>query len=181
VKEQLADEARRSALLLFPGGVNFSVYSRSASGVELVFFDREDDAGARAHHPDRSGDKPDLSLLARFRPRRETGAALWLSRPGAVRSRQPECASIPTRFCWTLTARGVVIPANYSREPRCAPGDNAATALKSVSSIRTYDWEGDTPPAPAGLPNHHLRDARARFHTPSQLRGFGKTAALMPA
>jgi pullulanase/glycogen debranching enzyme len=27
-----------------PGGVNFSVYSRSASGIELVFFDREDDA-----------------------------------------------------------------------------------------------------------------------------------------
>ena len=27
-----------------PGGVNFSVYSRSASGLDLVFFDREDDA-----------------------------------------------------------------------------------------------------------------------------------------
>jgi hypothetical protein len=27
-----------------PGGVNFSVYSRDASGVELLFFDREDDA-----------------------------------------------------------------------------------------------------------------------------------------
>ena len=26
-----------------PGGVNFSVFSRSAATVELVFFDREDD------------------------------------------------------------------------------------------------------------------------------------------
>src|SRR3982750_2003381 len=26
------------------GGVNFSLFSRTASGVELVFFDREDDA-----------------------------------------------------------------------------------------------------------------------------------------
>ena len=26
------------------GGVNFSLFSRSATGVELVFFDREDDA-----------------------------------------------------------------------------------------------------------------------------------------
>jgi isoamylase len=26
-----------------PGGVNFSVYSRNASGVELLLFDREDD------------------------------------------------------------------------------------------------------------------------------------------
>jgi hypothetical protein len=27
-----------------PGGVNFSVYCRSAAGIELVLFDREDDA-----------------------------------------------------------------------------------------------------------------------------------------
>ena len=29
---------------VFPGGVNFSVYSRNASGVEVLLFDREDDA-----------------------------------------------------------------------------------------------------------------------------------------
>ena len=29
---------------LVPGGVNFSVYSRDASDIELLFFDREDDA-----------------------------------------------------------------------------------------------------------------------------------------
>src|SRR2546422_10056491 len=29
-----------------PGGVNFSVFSRAASGVELLLFDREDDARA---------------------------------------------------------------------------------------------------------------------------------------
>ena len=28
---------------VFPGGVNFSVYSRNASGVELLLFNREDD------------------------------------------------------------------------------------------------------------------------------------------
>ena len=28
---------------VFPAGVNFCVYSRNASGVELVFFEREDD------------------------------------------------------------------------------------------------------------------------------------------
>src|SRR5882672_10234923 len=29
---------------VFPGGVNFSVYSRNASGVEVLLFDREHDA-----------------------------------------------------------------------------------------------------------------------------------------
>ena len=28
---------------VLPGGVNFSIYSRSAAGMELVFFDGEDD------------------------------------------------------------------------------------------------------------------------------------------
>jgi glycogen operon protein len=35
------------------GGVNFSLFSRSATGVELLFFDREDDARpARVIHFD---------------------------------------------------------------------------------------------------------------------------------
>src|SRR5271166_6392859 len=29
---------------LVPGGANFSVFSRSAAGIEVLFFDREDDA-----------------------------------------------------------------------------------------------------------------------------------------
>jgi glycogen operon protein len=29
---------------IFPGGVNFSIFSRDASGVELLLFDRKDDA-----------------------------------------------------------------------------------------------------------------------------------------
>jgi pullulanase/glycogen debranching enzyme len=29
---------------VFPGGVNFSVYSRRGNGIELLFFDREDDS-----------------------------------------------------------------------------------------------------------------------------------------
>ncbi len=42
-----ATTAGRSAPLgatVVPGGVNFSLFSRPASGVELVLFDREDDA-----------------------------------------------------------------------------------------------------------------------------------------
>ena len=33
---------------IFPDGVNFSVFSRGASGVELLLFDREDDPRPRA-------------------------------------------------------------------------------------------------------------------------------------
>jgi isoamylase len=42
--------------------------------------------------------------------------------------------------------RGVVVPMNYSRETAQIPGDNAATAMKSVVvDASKYDWEGDTP------------------------------------
>src|ERR1700722_3690367 len=44
--DEVARAGRCSPLgaTVMPGGVNFSIFSRSASGAELVFFDREDDA-----------------------------------------------------------------------------------------------------------------------------------------
>ena len=164
-------------------GVNFSVYSRNASGVELLFFDRGRRRTARPHDHDRSRDQPHLSLLARLRAGREAGAALRLSRPRAVRSRRAECDSIPPRFCSTRMAAAWLFPKNYSREAARLEGDNAATAMKSVVvDPRAYDWEGDTPLRRPASPDHHLRDARARLHAPSQFRRFGKQrAAPMPA
>jgi glycogen operon protein len=42
--------------------------------------------------------------------------------------------------------RAVAVPINYSREAGQRPGDNCATAMKSVvADPSAYDWEGDTP------------------------------------
>jgi glycogen operon protein len=42
--------------------------------------------------------------------------------------------------------RGVVMPKDHSREAAAQPGDNAATAMKSVVTDPTaYDREGDAP------------------------------------
>ena len=46
------------------GGVNFSLFSRTATGVELLFFDREDDAKPSRVVDPRSGPQSDLPLLA---------------------------------------------------------------------------------------------------------------------
>ena len=73
---------------VFPGGVNFSVFSRNASGVELLFFDREDDAQPARVIADRSRGQSHLSLLARIRAGCATGAALRISGAGAIRSRE---------------------------------------------------------------------------------------------
>lgn len=130
-------------------GVNFSVYSRNATGMELVFFDREDDK------------KP--SRIIQIDP-----FDLWSGRtyhywhvfvPGVregqlygYRAHGPYEPVRGMRFDSAKVlldpyGRGVVVPANYSREAAGKAGDNAAVAMKSVVvDTGKYDWQGDVPP-----------------------------------
>ena len=77
----------------------------------------------------------------------------------------------PTKVLLDPYGRGVVVPQSYSREAARKPGDNAATAMKSVVvDPRAYDWEGDAPLERPSARTDHLRDARARLHAASQFR-----------
>jgi pullulanase/glycogen debranching enzyme len=58
---------------IFPDGVNFSVFSRGASAVELLLFDREDDARPSRVIPIAPRDEPYVQLLARLPIRPATG------------------------------------------------------------------------------------------------------------
>ncbi len=127
------------------GGVNFSVYSRDASGMELLFFDREDDA------------KP--SRIVHIDPAANRTYHYWhVFVPGV----QPEqiygyraqgpfdpgngMRFDPAKVLLDPYGRGVVVPKNYSRDAASQPGDNASAAMKSVVvDTRAYDWEGDAP------------------------------------
>jgi glycogen operon protein len=127
------------------GGVNFSLFSRTAAGVDLLFFDREDDARpARVVPLD-----PVLNRTYHY----------WHTFVPGVRAGQvygyrvngPSAPLTGLRFDLTKVlldpyGRGVVVPRNYSPEPARQPGDNAATAMKSVVvDPSAYDWEGDKP------------------------------------
>jgi glycogen operon protein len=127
------------------GGVNFSLFSRNASGVELVLFDREDDARpARVVHLD-----PAINRTYHY----------WHTFVPAIRAGQiygyrvqgPFDPAIgmrfdPAKILLDPYGRSVVVPRNYSREAGRQPGDNCATAMKSVVvDPSSYDWEGDTP------------------------------------
>ncbi|HTL27717.1 MAG TPA: glycogen debranching protein GlgX, partial [Tepidisphaeraceae bacterium] len=53
----------------------------------------------------------------------------------------------PTKLLLDPYGRGVVVPDAHDRKSAAAPGDNSATAMKSVLvDPSTYDWEGDAPP-----------------------------------
>jgi glycogen operon protein len=130
---------------VLPGGVNFSVFSRSAASVELVFFDREDDTRpARVISIDFAANRS-YHYWHLFVPEVKPGQLY------GYRVEGPFDPSRGLRFDSTKVlldpyGRAVAVPKNYSRKAARLEGDNAATAMKSVVvDPRAYDWEGDTP------------------------------------
>jgi len=127
------------------GGVNFSLFSRTASTVELLLFDRDDDATP--------------SRTIRLDPATNRTYHYWHVfvpdiRPGQLYGYRVDGPSDPSRGLRFDAAkvlldpygRNVVVPKHYSREAAQRAGDNAATAMKSVVvDSSTYDWEGDLP------------------------------------
>ena len=167
---------------VLPGGVNFSVYSRNASGVELLLFDREDDAEpARVITIDPAMNRT-YHYWHVFVPDVKPGQ-LYGYRVYGPFDPASGMRFDPSKVLLDPYGRGVVVPKNYSRRRRARrEGDNAATAMKSVVvDPHAYDWEGDAPLHRRFLAHHHLRDARARLHPASQFRGCRKKpAAPMP-
>jgi glycogen operon protein len=127
------------------GGVNFSLFSRSATGVELLLFDREDDA------------KP--SRVIALDPVANRTYYYWHVFVPGVQAGQiygyrvsgPSDLGLGLRFDPSKVlldpySREAVVPDGYSREAASREGDNAATAMKGVVvDPALYDWEGDTP------------------------------------
>src|SRR5437899_1940544 len=123
------------------GGVNFSLFSRNASGVELLLFDRDDD-----DHPART---------IRLDPLANRTHHYWHIfvpelQPGQIYGYRVDGPFDPTngmRFDHTKIlldpyGRGVTVPRQYSRHAAANEGDNSSRAMKSVViDLRSYDWE----------------------------------------
>jgi isoamylase len=145
------------------GGVNFSLYSRSATGVELLFFDRKDDAMP--------------SRVVRFDPVMNRTCHYWHTFVPNVASGQlygflvdgPHMPARGLRFdsekvLLDSYGKGVVVPVGYNRHAATEPGDNTVTAMKSVVvDPAEYDWGGDQP--------LHLPSARTIIYE-MHVRGF---------
>jgi len=128
-----------------PDGVNFSVFSRHATGVELLLFDGIDDTKAAS--------------VVRLDPAANRTYYYWHVfapnvRPGQLYGYRVEGPFDPSSGMRFDPAKvlldpygcGVMVPSAYDRAAARRPGDNAATALKSVVvDVSAYDWEGDVP------------------------------------
>jgi len=127
------------------GGVNFSVFSKRATSIELLFFDRVDDGRA--------------ACVIRLDPVTNRTYHYWHIFVQGVTAGQiygyrvdgPFDPEQGHRFDSSKVlldpyGRGVVVPDGYTRAAAHDPGDNAAVAMKSVVvDPSTYDWEGDRP------------------------------------
>ena len=130
---------------LVAGGANFSVFSRSAAGIELLFFDREDDA-----HPSRVIPIDPLTNLTYhywhvFVPGVEAGQIYGYRAYGPFEPARGLRFN-PSKLLLDPYGRAVAVPKNYSRDAARLEGGNTATAMKSVvTDPHAYDWEGDAP------------------------------------
>jgi glycogen operon protein len=128
-----------------PDGVNFSVFSRHATGVELLLFDGVDDSKAAS--------------VVRLDPSANRTYYYWHVfvpniRPGQLYGYRVEGPFDPSsgmrfdsaKLLLDPYGRGVMVPSAYDRAAARHPGDNTGTAMKSVVvDVSAYDWEGDAP------------------------------------
>lgn len=132
-----------------PQGTTFRVFSKHATRVDLLLFDRADDA------------LPARTIV--LDPRQHRLYHYWaVTVPGVTagqlygfrvhgpwdppRGRRFD----PSKVLLDPYGRAVVVPSGYQRQEVRHGIDNAATAMKSVVvDTSTYDWEGDVPPRTA--------------------------------
>ncbi len=130
---------------VYPEGVNFSIYSRSASGVELVFFDREDDPQPSRAVPIDPVTNRTYHYWHVFVPDVKPGELYGYRVQGPFDPAGGQRFD-PAKILLDPYGRRVVVPKNYSRDAARHQGDNTSTAMKSVIvDPHAYDWEGDVP------------------------------------
>jgi isoamylase len=127
------------------GGVNFSIFSRHASRVELLLFDREDDAEPAQIIPFDSFTNRTYYYWHIFVQGLKAGQIY------AYRVEGPFDPANGLRFDSSKVlldpySKCVTVPRGYNRNRGACAGDSAATAMKSiVIDPAVYDWEGDLP------------------------------------
>ena len=127
------------------GGVNFSVFSRQATRVELLLFDRDADARPSRVIPVNAELGRTYYYWHAFVPGLRPGQLYGYRAYGPL-SPESGLRFDSNKVLLDPYGRGVVTPHSYSRDLASRPGDNGPRAMKSVVvDPSDYDWEGDTP------------------------------------
>ena len=127
------------------GGVNFSVFSKHAAMIELLLFNDENATQPAAIIPLDADEHRTYHYWHVFVPDLKPGQVY------AYRAHGPFDPARGLRFDAEKVlvdpyGLAVELPETYDRWAGARPGDNVATAMKSVvADPGLYDWEGDRP------------------------------------
>jgi glycogen operon protein len=128
-----------------PNGVNFSVFSKQASLVELLLFDDQNATQPTRVIPLDAEKHRTYHYWHAFVPGLQQGQVY------AYRAHGPFVPDCGYRFDGEKVlldpyGLAVAVPETYDRRAAARPGDTAATAMKSVvADPDRYNWEGDLP------------------------------------
>ena len=130
---------------LVPGGANFSIFSRSATGIDLLLFDRFDDSRpSRVISMDPCTNRT-YHYWHLFAPGVSAGQIYGLRAFGPFDPARG-LRFDPSKVLLDPYGRAIAVPKNYSREAARLTGGNTAMAMKNVvTDPGAYDWEGDQP------------------------------------
>ena len=142
---QLYGSASPLGASICSNGVNFSVFSRDAQGVDLLLFESSDEeAPSRVVELDPVRNRT-YHYWHVFVPELTRGQVYAFRVHGQF---APELGMRfnPEKILLDPYGRAVGIPFAYNRETLRKPGDTAACGMKSiVVDLDSYDWEGDSP------------------------------------
>ena len=130
---------------LLPGGANFSIYSRSASGVELLLFDREDDGQPSRVIPLDPVRNRTYHYWHTFVPNLQEGQIYAYRMHGPF---QPGAGLRfdPSTILLDPYGREVLVPPGYDRNALAQGETDVSNSMKSVVvGAEAFDWEGDAP------------------------------------
>jgi len=147
IREEAAAEYGRSYPLgstFVPGGANFSVFSRGATNVELLLFERQDDSHAARVIPLDPAVNRTYHYWHAFVPGVRPGQ-IYAYRVNGPWDPASGMRFDPTKVLLDPYGRAVAVPKNYSRDAILKNGDAAAAMKSVVIDSRDYDWEGDVP------------------------------------
>ena len=125
-------------------GVNFSIFSRHATSVELLLYDSADSLEPiQAIHLENELNKTFYSWHVHVH---ELPAGTWYTwrMDGPDNSSEDGYSFDKEKHLLDPLAR-VVSDKLWNRSDACLPGDNGHTAMRSLVADESYDWEGDTP------------------------------------
>jgi isoamylase len=126
-------------------GVNFCVYAKHATALELLLFDGpDDDVPARVVGFDRSVNRT-AGYWHRFVPGLRAGQVYGFRADGPSDPGRG-LRFDPGRLLLDPYGRGVAVPAGYRRATGDLAAGDVGRAMKSVVvDVSDYDWEGDRP------------------------------------